>query len=62
MSISKFLTLPRKGAGYCTTLVALAILAAPGLSWAQECNAVVDISTVPSEQAGRGAADLLPTG
>ena len=47
MSISKFLTLPRRGAGYCTTLVALAILAAPGLAWAQTCNVTDGVSKNP---------------
>ena len=47
MSISKFLTLPRKGAGYCTTLVALAILAAPSFAWAQTCSPFQDVQRTP---------------
>ena len=38
MTIRKFSTVPRRVASYCWTLVALAILAAPGLAWGQDCS------------------------
>jgi len=47
MSISKFLTLPRRVADCCWTLVALAILAAPGLAWGDDCNDSGSISKSP---------------
>jgi hypothetical protein len=59
MSVRKFLTVRRRVVGCCWTLLALAILAAPSLSWAQTCNAVVDITSAPAKAGwvDGGAAD-----
>lgn len=48
MTTRKFLTARQRVASCCWALVALAILAAPGLAWGQDCNIQQSVTKNPN--------------